>query len=465
MSSTVVAPPSVAPPPAPGSTAPAASSASRPPAHVVGNSFVNQYYTVLQHNTKLMHRFYQDRSVLTHGGPESNKVETVTSLKDIHNKVIQLGLDGARAEISSVDSQYSHEGGVIVQVVGGLTMKDGTKRKFVQTFFLAEMVAPTKGYYVHNDIFRYLPTSEGVVPAAPVYAAPSPAPTPAAEAAAPAAVVPPPRAMSVDAAAVVPPPRAAKAAAAARAAPAATAAPAAPAVEEVEEDDNDGKPLSFADMLKRRNKQQAAAAAAAAPVAAAAAPSPAPLAAPVPLETPSAPAGTAGDGDSKAMEDVTRSIFVRELPADTTAPMLEASYGKFGKLAGGVAGINLTARKGGCYAFIEFETAASAKAATEAPCVVNGKEVQAEAKKPMAQRKAPQPARSAGPGGATPARGAPRGARPESNGTSSEGGDSKPPRARDSPAGGRGGRGRSDGGRGRGRGRGVGSSAPAKADA
>ena len=93
----------------------------------MGNSFVNQYYTVLQHNTKLMHRFYQDRSVLTHGGPESNKVETVTSLKDIHNKVIQLGLDGARAEISSVDSQYSHEGGVIVQVVGGLTMKDGTK--------------------------------------------------------------------------------------------------------------------------------------------------------------------------------------------------------------------------------------------------------------------------------------------------------------------------------------------------
>lgn len=58
-----------------------------------------------------------------------------------------------KAEIKTVDSQDSHEGGVIVMVTGSLSSKTSGKRNFVQTFFLAPQ---EKGYFVLNDVFRYL---------------------------------------------------------------------------------------------------------------------------------------------------------------------------------------------------------------------------------------------------------------------------------------------------------------------
>lgn len=58
-----------------------------------------------------------------------------------------------KAEIKTVDSQDSHGGGVLVLVTGSLSIKSNEKRNFVQTFFLAPQ---EKGYFVLNDIFRYL---------------------------------------------------------------------------------------------------------------------------------------------------------------------------------------------------------------------------------------------------------------------------------------------------------------------
>ncbi len=66
---------------------------------------------------------------------------------------MNLGYEDTMTEIYSVDSQYSKDGGVVVQVTGALQAKGKDKRPFVQTFFLA---VQEKGYYVLNDIFRYL---------------------------------------------------------------------------------------------------------------------------------------------------------------------------------------------------------------------------------------------------------------------------------------------------------------------
>lgn len=71
----------------------------------------------------------------------------------INEKILSLGYGEFTAEITTVDAQDSHNGGVLVLVTGYLTGKDKVKRKFTQSFFLAPQ---DKGYFVLNDVFRYV---------------------------------------------------------------------------------------------------------------------------------------------------------------------------------------------------------------------------------------------------------------------------------------------------------------------
>jgi hypothetical protein len=64
-----------------------------------------------------------------------------------------LGYSELSAEIISVDAQESFGGGVIVLVTGFMIGKDDIKQKFTQCFFLAPQ---EKGYFVLNDVFRYV---------------------------------------------------------------------------------------------------------------------------------------------------------------------------------------------------------------------------------------------------------------------------------------------------------------------
>lgn len=52
-----------------------------------------------------------------------------------------------------MDAQSSANGGIIIQVIGEMSNRGEPWRKFVQTFFLAEQ---PNGYFVLNDIFRFL---------------------------------------------------------------------------------------------------------------------------------------------------------------------------------------------------------------------------------------------------------------------------------------------------------------------
>ncbi|KAG0045868.1 hypothetical protein BGZ83_008914 [Gryganskiella cystojenkinii] len=115
-------------------------------AHEVGMMFVHEYYTILNKDPSRLHCFYNKQSTMSHGfqGEET---------QDIHSKIVELNFEDCKVLVSNVDSQSSLQGGIVIQVLGEMSNNGGVAQKFVQTFFLA--VQP-KGYYVLNDVFRYL---------------------------------------------------------------------------------------------------------------------------------------------------------------------------------------------------------------------------------------------------------------------------------------------------------------------
>ncbi|XP_022769353.1 ras GTPase-activating protein-binding protein 2-like isoform X2 [Durio zibethinus] len=132
-----------------------------PSAQVVGNAFVEQYYHILHQSPHLVHRFYQDSSHLSRPDMYGNMTTVTTMqvclLEAINEKVLSLNCEDYIAEIKTADAQDSFEKGVIVLVTGCLTGKDNVRKKFTQTFFLAPQ---DNGYFVLNDVFRYIEEKE-----------------------------------------------------------------------------------------------------------------------------------------------------------------------------------------------------------------------------------------------------------------------------------------------------------------
>ncbi|SPO22265.1 related to Ras-GTPase-activating protein binding protein 2 [Ustilago trichophora] len=118
----------------------------------VGWLFVTQYYTFLNQNPGRLHCFFTKKSTMIHG-TEQEETTPCFGQQQIHDKITSLQFQDAKVFVSNVDSQSSASGGILVQVLGELSNNGGGWRKFAQTFFLAEQ---PNGYYVLNDIFRYL---------------------------------------------------------------------------------------------------------------------------------------------------------------------------------------------------------------------------------------------------------------------------------------------------------------------
>lgn len=64
-----------------------------------------------------------------------------------------MSLNYTGIEIRTAHALESWNSGVIVMVSGSVLLKDFSRRKFVQTFFLAPQ---EKGYFVLNDIFHFI---------------------------------------------------------------------------------------------------------------------------------------------------------------------------------------------------------------------------------------------------------------------------------------------------------------------
>uniref|UniRef100_A0A2P2ML83 Uncharacterized protein MANES_01G027100 n=1 Tax=Rhizophora mucronata TaxID=61149 RepID=A0A2P2ML83_RHIMU len=125
---------------------------------VVGNAFVEQYYTALSEAPEQVHKFYQNISVISRPGSD-NLLSSASTLDDIEKLILSQDYKNCVIEILTVDAQASTQGGVLVLVTGFFTGKENTKRKFTQIFFLAlqEDLAPqSDAFFVLNDVFRYM---------------------------------------------------------------------------------------------------------------------------------------------------------------------------------------------------------------------------------------------------------------------------------------------------------------------
>ncbi|KAJ5461101.1 Nuclear transport factor 2Eukaryote [Penicillium daleae] len=117
----------------------------------VGWFFVEQYYTTMSRNPDKLHLFYSKRSQLVFG-TEAASVPVAIGTKAINDKIKALDFQDCKVRVLNVDSQASFDN-ILVSVIGEISNKSEPSRKFVQTFVLAEQ---PNGYYVLNDIFRYL---------------------------------------------------------------------------------------------------------------------------------------------------------------------------------------------------------------------------------------------------------------------------------------------------------------------
>lgn len=154
------------------------SAASEIPKDEVGWYFVEQYYTTLSRSPDKLYLFYNKRSQFV-SGTEEDKVNVCVGQKAINDRIKELDFHDTKVRVTNVDSQGSDQN-IVIQVIGEISNKGQPHKRFVQTFVLAEQ---TNGYFVLNDIFRYLaeePEEEEELqqdPAAPAIDVQEPAPT------------------------------------------------------------------------------------------------------------------------------------------------------------------------------------------------------------------------------------------------------------------------------------------------
>ncbi|KAG0078350.1 hypothetical protein BGZ93_008558 [Podila epicladia] len=119
----------------------------------IGTIFANEYYTFLSKEPARLHCFYSKDSTLSHGFQGEKEAEVCVGQQAIKTKIGGLDFEDCRVLVTNIDCQQSLGGSIIIQILGELANRGGPSQKFSQTFLLAEQ---PKGYYVLNDIFRYL---------------------------------------------------------------------------------------------------------------------------------------------------------------------------------------------------------------------------------------------------------------------------------------------------------------------
>ncbi|KAF3937166.1 hypothetical protein ABW19_dt0200956 [Dactylella cylindrospora] len=138
------------------SAAPASSATTSP--EEIGWYFVESYYTTLNKTPDRLHLFHQKKSSFV-WGTEGDNVPVSVGRSVISERIKELEFKDCKVRVTNVDSQGSINNGIVVQVLGDMTNNGEPSRRFCQTFFLAEQTHP-QGYYVLNDIFRYLKDEE-----------------------------------------------------------------------------------------------------------------------------------------------------------------------------------------------------------------------------------------------------------------------------------------------------------------
>ncbi|XVF24360.1 hypothetical protein REPUB_Repub13aG0121300 [Reevesia pubescens] len=119
----------------------------------VAAAFVDRYYFLLCESPGEIHKFYQDSSMVSRLGADGAMI-SFTTMEEIEKHVLS-SLDCKEYDILFCDAQFTAAEGVFVVVVGCFTKKNDETRKFNQSFLLAPLESG-KGYFVSNDILRFL---------------------------------------------------------------------------------------------------------------------------------------------------------------------------------------------------------------------------------------------------------------------------------------------------------------------
>ncbi|KAI4356354.1 hypothetical protein L6164_000383 [Bauhinia variegata] len=349
-----------------------------PAVEIVGNAFVDQYYHMLHENPEHVHRFYQDGSKLGRLG-ENGFMDVATTMQEINEKILSLGYSEFNSEIVSMDAQESFGGGVLILVTGFMTGKDTVRRKFTQSFFLAPQ---DKGYFVLNDVFRYVDGNENQGPVDDVESPVNPDQDPS--------IVPETtitKAEDFDGEEVYNPENGQ-----------ASIEEEPPVPEVVDEVPDDSQMVagstskieevpkkSYASIVKvMKETPSPSSTLTAAPARSApkiqeqqvtAAPAP-----PSVSEATGSNASANGSGNNQETEAEGYSIYLKGLPSNATPFLLENEFKRFGTIKSG--GIQVRTQRGFCFGFVEFEEATAVQSAIEAsPIIINGRHVVVEEKK------------------------------------------------------------------------------------
>ncbi|KAK4048375.1 COPII coat Sec23p-Sfb3p heterodimer component [Microbotryomycetes sp. JL221] len=125
----------------------------------IAYAFLDQYYNLLFEDPGRLHCFYRTESTLIHSAEGNSDNTPHYGQQGIHDKLMSLGYNHCKSWISTIDSQPSSDGGIMVMIIGWQSNASGPWRKFSRTFYLASQ---PNGYFVLNDICRLLdPQDDG----------------------------------------------------------------------------------------------------------------------------------------------------------------------------------------------------------------------------------------------------------------------------------------------------------------
>ncbi|CAJ0579515.1 unnamed protein product, partial [Mesorhabditis spiculigera] len=113
----------------------------------IGRQFVQHYYTMLAERPNDAHRYYGDKSILTHNG------KWAIGSEDIQKAIDDSKFHDSKFRIYSIKGAPTLANGVAIQVVGEISTADTGLRKFSQTFVLGQQI--TNKFYIFNDIFTF----------------------------------------------------------------------------------------------------------------------------------------------------------------------------------------------------------------------------------------------------------------------------------------------------------------------
>lgn len=116
-------------------------------AHAVAEAFVKHYYQLFDANRAAVATLYNDQSMLTFEGKETQGVKAIMEkLQD------GLSFKQVRHEVATMDVQPCPGNGILVVVTGMLQADADSAFRFSQAFTL--MPAGNNSFFVLNDVFR-----------------------------------------------------------------------------------------------------------------------------------------------------------------------------------------------------------------------------------------------------------------------------------------------------------------------